>query len=468
MIIEQIYTGCLAHAAYYIESNGEAAIIDPLRDIEPYIHRAEKSGAKIKYVLETHFHADFVSGHLDLAKRTGAQIVYGPGAQASFDVRVAADGEELPLGSLKIRVLHTPGHTMESSSFLLLDENGKEYAVFTGDTLFLGDVGRPDLAQKGDITKEVLAGMLYDSLHTKIMTLPDETLVYPGHGAGSACGKNISSGTHDTIGHQKQINYALKAETREQFIKEVTDGLQPPPYYFPQNARINKGGYRDFDELVAISAAPLSPHMFELMAEAEEALILDTRQPNDFVNGFIPGSISIGLGGDFAPWAGTMITDIDQPLLLVCDEGKELEAITRLARVGYDHVIGYLNGGFESWLRDGKPADTIRCITAEELKPFVGDDSVGIVDVRREGEYLPSHVKGAVNAPLAYINDHMSAFGQHDTDFVYCAGGYRSVIACSVLKARGFNNVINVLGGFSAIKETDLPLESAASHLLTS
>ena len=457
MIVEQIYTGCLAQGAYYIESDGEAVIIDPLRETQPYIDRAQKSGAKIKYVLETHFHADFVSGHVDLAKKTGATIVYGPNANPSFDAHIAKDGEEFKVGKVTIRVLHTPGHTMESTTYLLIDENGKEHSIFTGDTLFIGDVGRPDLAQKaGSITQEDLAGYLYESLHNKIMTLPDDVIVYPAHGAGSACGKNMSKETWDTLGNQKRNNYALKAESKEQFIKEVTDGLMPPPAYFPQNVAMNKGVIVSVDEVKERGLRALAPEEFELVAETEGALVLDTRGAQTFKDGFVPRSINIGIKGDFAPWVGAMIPDVKQPLLIVADEGNEEEVVTRLARVGYDNVLGFLKGGIPAWRAAGKEVDTIESISAEEFAQRLKKDKLHVVDVRKESEFTAEHVDGAHHASLQYINEHLARVSKDEPNYIHCAGGYRSMVAASLLKARGYHNVIDVAGGFNAIKKTDV------------
>lgn len=454
MKIEQIYTGCLAQGAYYIESNGEVAIIDPLREIDSYIERANKSGAKIKYILETHFHADFVSGHLDLQKQTGAKIVYGPTAQPDFEAYIAKDNEDLKLGNITIRVLHTPGHTMESSCYLLLNEKGEQVACFTGDTLFIGDVGRPDLAQKGNITQEDLAGYLFDSLRHKIMVLHDDVIIYPGHGAGSACGKKMSNETQDTLAHQKKFNYALRANmTREEFIKEVTDGLLPPPGYFPQNVKMNKYGYESIDVVKSRGLKALSTTEFELVANETDALILDTRNPDTFVKGFIPNSINIGIDGNFAPWVGALITDVKQNIIIVADEGREEEVVTRLARVGYDNSLGFLKGGFDAWVKDGKEIDGIDSITAEQLAYMKGkDDSINIVDVRKISEYNTQHIDGVINAPLDYINDSMLMLDKNKTYYVHCAGGYRSVIFISILKARGYQHLINVGGGFNAIK----------------
>ncbi|MCB9165338.1 MAG: MBL fold metallo-hydrolase [Flavobacteriales bacterium] len=457
MTIEQIYTGCLAQGAYYIESNGEAAIIDPLRETAPYLERAGRSDAKIKYVLETHFHADFVSGHVDLARKTGATIVYGPTAKPSFDAHIATDGEELKVGKLTIKVLHTPGHTMESTTYLLIDENGKPHSIYTGDTLFIGDVGRPDLAQKaGSITQEDLAGYLYDSLHNKIMTLPDEVIVYPAHGAGSACGKNMSKETSDTLGNQKRTNYALKAASKEQFIQEVTDGLLPPPAYFPQNVAMNKGVIESVDTVKERGMRALTPDQFELVAETEGALVLDTRGAEDFKDGFIPRSINIGIKGDFAPWVGAMIPDVKHPLLLVTDEGMEDEVVTRLARVGYDNVLGYLKGGIAAWKASGKDVDLIERIDAEEFAKRFHAGKLRVVDVRKDGEYEAEHVDGAWHASLQFINQNLAAFSKEETNYVHCAGGYRSMIATSLLKARGYHNLVEVRGGFNAIKKTDV------------
>lgn len=454
MKIEQIYTGCLAQGTYMISSNGKAAVIDPLRDIQPYLDRAKKENVTIEYIFETHFHADFVSGHLDLAKATGAKIVYGPTAKPSFPAHIAKDGEEFPLGDVTFRLLHTPGHTMESSCFLLRDENGKDHAIFTGDTLFIGDVGRPDLAQKAaGMTKEELAGLLYDSLRTKVMPLAGDVIVYPAHGAGSACGKNMSTETVSTIGIQKQTNYALRADlSREGFIKEVTEGLLPPPGYFPMNVKMNKEGYDSIGDVMERGNRPLSPAAFEAVANETGALLLDTRDPEIFVAGFIPNSINIGINGNFAPWAGAMITDILQPILLVTETGKEEETITRLARVGYDRVIGYLRGGIDAWKNDNREVDTIRSVSAGEFAAK-GDRSLPVVDVRRPGEFETEHVEGAMNLPLDYINENMAGYPKDEPFYLHCAGGYRSVIAASILKSRGYGNMINIEGGFGGIRK---------------
>ena len=457
MNIEQIYTGCLAQGAYYIESDGEVAIIDPLRETAPYIERAQARNARIKYVLETHFHADFVSGHLDLARRTGATIVYGPNADPTFDAYIAKDGEEMKLGKVRIKVLHTPGHTMESTCYLLLDEHGKPHSIYTGDTLFIGDVGRPDLAQKaGTLTKEDLAGHLYESLQNKIIPLPDEVIVYPAHGAGSACGKNMSKETFDTLGHQKQVNYALKAATREQFIQEVTEGILPPPAYFPQNVAMNKGVIPTLESVKQTGLRALSPTELELIVESEGALVLDTRGAQTFKDGFIPRSINIGLKGDFAPWVGTMIPDVEHPLVIVCDEGTEEEVVTRLARVGYDHVLGHLKGGMAAWKAAGKEVDRLESITAEEFAQRMKANPLHVFDVRKPGEWAAEHLVDAQHASLQFINTHLAAFSKNEPNYIHCQGGYRSMIAASLLKARGYHNVIDVAGGFAAIKKTDL------------
>jgi len=452
MIIEQIYTGCLAQGAYYIESEGEAAIIDPLRETQPYLERAQKNGAKIKYIFETHFHADFVSGHLDLAKKTGAKIVYGPTAETTYEKHLATDGEEFKVGALTFRVLHTPGHTPESTTYLLLDANGKEQAIFTGDTLFIGDVGRPDLAQKkGSLTKEDLAGWLYDSLRNKIMTLPDETIVYPAHGAGSACGKNMSSETWSTLGEQKATNYALRADmTKAEFIKEVTDGLLPPPQYFAKNAKLNKTGYESIDEVMEKGANPLSPREFEAVAESTDALILDVRNREDFVQGFIPNSIFIGLDGSFAPWVGALVADLQQPILLVAPEGQEAEAVKRLARVGYDNTLGYLEGGMAAWKKAGMEIDEIESINGAAFAQRQKAGEIHILDVRKPGEWSGEHLEGAQHFPLDFLNNHMGEINSDQTYYLHCRSGYRSTIAASILRARGFKNLINVQDTFEA------------------
>ena len=455
MTVEQIYTGCLAQGAYYIASNGEAVIIDPLREVGPYLDRAEKDGVTIKYILETHFHADFVSGHIDLAAKTGAKIVYGPTANTAFDCHIAQDGEVLKVGDVTIHVLHTPGHTMESTTYLLKDESGKDHAIFSGDTLFLGDVGRPDLAQKAaTMTQEDLAGILFDSLRNKIMVLGDDVIVYPGHGAGSSCGKNMSKETVGTIGEQKATNYALRANMpKEEFVTEVTDGLLPPPAYFPENVRLNKTGYESLDKVMERGLRPLSVDAFEVAANETDALILDTRHQDTFIHGFIPQSIFIGIKGSFAMWVGALIPDIKQEILVVADPGMEEEVVTRLSRVGYDNCIGFLDGGFDAWKNSGKEVDALSQVTAEELK---GIEGATVVDVRKSGEYLSEHLIDAIHVELDYINDQMASVPQEGTFYVHCAGGYRSVIASSILKARGYHNMVDVAGGFKAIKEAGL------------
>lgn len=458
MKIEQLYTGCLAQGAYYIESEGEVAIIDPLRETQQYIDKAKANNAKIKYILETHFHADFVSGHVDLAKKTGAAIVFGPGATTDYEIHSAVDNEELKLGKLTIKVLHTPGHTLESVTYLLIDEDGKDHAIFSGDTLFLGDVGRPDLAIKSDLTKEDLAGMLYDSLRNKIMTLSDDVIVYPAHGAGSACGKNLSKETVGVLGEQKKTNYALRADmTKQEFVKEVLDGIAPPPQYFAKNAMMNKMGYDNFDTILQTGDVPLSPEEFEALANHESALVLDVRTQSDFIKGHIPNSIFIGLNGGFAPWVGALITDIKQPIVLVVPEGKSEEAVTRLSRVGYDNTLGYLEGGVEAWKASGKDIETLESISAETFADIAKTSDINVLDVRKDGEYNSMHLENAQHFSLDFINDNMNAISNDDTYYVHCAGGYRSVIAISILKARGFNNLIDIAGGFGAIKKTDLP-----------
>lgn len=457
MKIEQIYTGCLAQGAYYIESEGEAAVIDPLREIDSYVQKAARNGATIKYVFETHFHADFVSGHLDLAKATGAAIVYGPTATPAFNAHIAADGEVFKLGNGTLTVLHTPGHTMESTCYLLKDAQGKEVGLFSGDTLFIGDVGRPDLAQKAaHLTQDELAGFLYDSLRNKIMPLSDTLTVYPAHGAGSACGKNMSKETTDTLGHQKQTNYALRADmTKEEFIKEATTGLTAPPQYFPLNVQLNKQGYESINEVLKKGTHPLGVEAFEAAANETEALILDTRDPQVFAKGFIPNSINIGIDGNFAPWVGALIPDIKQTILIVAEEGRQEEVVTRLARVGYDYAIGYLEGGIDAWKKAGKETDHITSVTANELAAVQQKEGgIHVLDVRKQSEYEAEHVKGAVNASLDYINESMQQVDKNKTWYVHCAGGYRSMIFISILKARGFDNLVDIEGGFKAIKET--------------
>ncbi len=459
MIIEQIYTNCLAQGAYYIESNGEAAIIDPLREPQPYIERAQKNGAQIKFIFETHIHADFVSGHVDLAKKTGATIVFGPNTKTTFNCYNASDNEEFKIGNITIKVLHTPGHTLESVTYLLIDENGKNHAVFTGDTLFLGDVGRPDLAIKSDLTEKDLAGMLFESLRSKIMTLNDDVIVYPAHGAGSACGKNLSKETVGTIGEQKQTNYALRSEmSKEEFVKEVLEGISPPPQYFAKNALLNKTGYSDLDQVLDSGNTPLSVDLFEELAENNNTLILDVRTQQEFVKNHIPGSIFIGLNGGFAPWVGALIKDITQPILLVVPEGKSEEAVTRLARVGYDNTIGYLDGGIESWINAGKKRDQITSITANEFEQHTKNETVNVLDVRKDGEYQSMHLRGnnIQHFALDYINKQLDLISSDKKYYIHCAGGYRSVIAASILKANGFHNIVDITGGFAALKNTNL------------
>lgn len=457
MKIEQIYTGCLAQGAYYITSNGEAAIIDPLRETQPYLDRLEKDDVKLKYIFETHFHADFVSGHVDLSKKTNAPIVYGPTAKPEFEAIVAEDNQIFELGNVKIKVLHTPGHTMESSCFLLIDENGNETALFSGDTLFLGDVGRPDLAQKAaNLTQEELAGLLYDSLYHKILPLSDDITVYPAHGAGSACGKNMMKETVDNLGNQKSINYALNQPDKESFIKAVTDGLLPPPAYFGMNVAMNKKGYDSFEEVLSHGMKALSAEEFEVAAENTGALILDTRSDKDFAKGFIPKSINIGLKGDFAPWVGAMIVDVKQPILLVTDNGTEEEAVTRLSRVGFDNVLGHLKDGFETWIKAAKETDIINRITADQFSKDYYDNSK-VIDVRKESEYTAEHVEDAYSKPLAYINDWVKELNPKEHFYLHCAGGYRSMIAASILQARGYRNFTEVEGGFNAIAQTSIP-----------
>ena len=459
MIIEQIYTGCLAQGAYYIESEGEAVIIDPLREPEPYIAKAEANGAKIKYIFETHFHADFVSGHVDLAQKTGATIVYGPNAKTEYAKHEAKDGEEFKVGKLTLRVLHTPGHTMESTTYLLLDENGKEHAIFSGDTLFIGDVGRPDLAQGATgMTTEDLAGTLFDSLRGKIMPLPDDVLVYPAHGAGSACGKNLSSQTWDTLGNQKKTNYALRADmTKEEFIAEVTDGILPPPQYFAANVKMNKTGYDSLDTVMERGLVELDPDTFEAIANHEGALVLDTRHQSEFIKAHVPGAIFIGIDGSFAPWVGAMIPDLDQPIVFIAADGREEEVVTRLSRVGYDNTLGFLKGGIAAWTAAGKETDSIQQASADEVAVLAGNGDIHILDVRKPGEYEAEHIEGAASLPLDFVNERFKELDAESTRYVHCASGYRSVIFVSILKARGYHNLLDVAGGFKALAQTALP-----------
>lgn len=461
MKIEQIYTGCLAHAAYYIESNGEAAIFDPLREVHPYINRAKLDDAKIKYVFETHFHADFVSGHIDLQKKTGAKIVFGPTANPGYDVIIAKDNQVFELGNYKIKAIHTPGHTMESTSYLLIDEKGKEHGIITGDTLFIGDVGRPDLAQElvSDLTEEILAGHLFDSLRNKIMPLSDHLIVYPNHGAGSACGKNMSAETTDTLGHQKEVNYALRADmTREEFIEEVLEGLSAPPKYFPQNVMMNIQGYESIDSVMEKGKTPLSPEAFEIAANETNAIVIDVRHQHDFAKGHIPSSIFIGLDGEFAPWVGALIADVKQPILLIAPNGRENEALTRLSRVGFDNTIGYLQGGFEAWKNAGMEYDKVTAIYAMDFKDAIDNKDAIVYDVRKKSEYLAEHVEGAKHTCLSTLTNHISEYPTNKKFYLHCEGGYRSMIASSILKSRGVHNLIDVDGGFESIKEVGIPL----------
>ncbi len=458
MKVEQIYTGCIAHAAYYLVSNGEAAVFDPLREVQPYIDRAKADGAKIKYVFETHFHADFVSGHLDLAKKTGAEIVFGPTAKPGFDALVAEDNQVFEVGDYKVKVIHTPGHTMESTTYLLIDENGEEHGIITGDTLFIGDVGRPDLAQHviEDLTEDKLAGHLFDSLRNRIMPLPDHLIVYPNHGAGSACGKMMSKETTDTLGNQKKTNYALNPElTKEEFKKELLTGLTAPPGYFPKNVLMNIQGYESLDTVMERAMQALTPEGFEAAANETMALILDTRSDAEFSKGFIPNSINIGLDGNFAMWVGEMIPDIKQPILIVADEGREEEAATRLSRVGYDGTIGYLKGGFKAWKDAGRETDSAARITPQEFAVKFAEKPL-VIDVRKKSEFDSQHVEGAVNIPLNEINKHLAEFPKDKPFTLHCAGGYRSMIAASILKARGWENFEDVIGGFGEILNTEV------------
>jgi glyoxylase-like metal-dependent hydrolase (beta-lactamase superfamily II)/rhodanese-related sulfurtransferase len=460
MKIDQIYTGCLAQGTYYIESKGEVAIIDPLREVQSYIDRAERDGAKIKYIFETHFHADFVSGHVTLSEQSGAPIIYGPQADPTFEAIIAEDGQFFQLGDVTITALHTPGHTMESTTYLLRDEQGKDHAIFSGDTLFLGDVGRPDLAQKSaHMTKEDLAGILYDSLRNKIMPLADDVIVYPAHGAGSACGKNMMTETVDTLGNQKKMNYALRADmTKEEFIAEVTDGLQPPPAYFPMNVKLNKEGYENFEVVRRQARHALTPDAFELAANAIDAVVLDVRDHQKFIQGFVPRSISIALSGTFAPWVGSLIKDVTTPILLVAEEDDLDEAILRLSRVGFDHTIGYLEGGIEAWKAAGKEMDSITSISAKKLaKRYAANDQIPIFDVRKFTEYDAEHIKGASITPLSKLNDHLAKIPKDETFYIHCRTGYRSVIAASILKAKGFHNLVDIKGGIVDMLEAGLP-----------
>jgi hydroxyacylglutathione hydrolase len=459
MKIEQIYTGCIAHAAYYIENNGEAAIFDPLREVEPYINRATKDNAKIKYIFETHFHADFVSGHLDLAKKTDANIVFGPTANPDFEAIIAEDNQEFKIGNYTIKAIHTPGHTLESTCYLLIDENRKQHGIITGDTLFIGDVGRPDLAQElvADLTQEKLAEYLFHSLRNKIMPLADDLIVYPNHGAGSACGKNMSKETTDTLGNQKKTNYALRSDmTVEEFKKELLDGLTPPPAYFPQNVLMNIQGYESLDTIKEKANKPLSPKEFETIANKTEAVILDVRNEADFVKAHVPNSIFIGLHGQFAPWVGALIRDVKQPILLITPEGKEEETVMRLSRVGFDNTLGYLNGGIEAWIKDNKETDTIASVSPEEFEKNY--ENTAVIDCRRPAEYTSIRINKAKNIPLDFLNDHLTEIPKEENFYIHCAGGYRSVIWSSIMKSRGYHNMINVEKGMSGIKNTAIPL----------
>lgn len=463
MKIEQIYTGCIAQAAYYLESNGEAAIFDPLREVQPYIARAEKENAKIKYIFETHFHADFVSGHLDLAKKTGAKIVYGPTASPEFDAVIATDNQEFKVGGYTVKALHTPGHTMESTCYLLLDENNEPHGIITGDTLFIGDVGRPDLAQEmaTDLTQEKLAGYLFDSLRNKIMPLPDNLIVYPSHGAGSACGKNMSKETTDTLGNQKKVNYALRPDmTKNEFIDELLDGLGAPPAYFPQNVMMNIKGYESLDAIMEKSFKALTPKELEAVANNSDAVILDVRHENDFVKAHIPGSIFIGIQGNFAPWVGAMLMNVTQPILLVAPEGREEEAITRLSRVGFDHVLGYLNGGIGAWKNAGLETDSIQSVTPETFAQDMATGNRKIVDARKPGEFEAEHIENAINLPLDNVNSNFHEVPKGDDFYIHCAGGYRSVIMASILKSRGIHNLVNVEKGMAGIRNTGMKLSN--------
>ncbi|MBU3713374.1 MAG: MBL fold metallo-hydrolase [Ferruginibacter sp.] len=463
MKIEQIYTGCLAQGAYYITSNGEAAIIDPLRETAQYIDRIHKDGVRLKYIFETHFHADFVSGHIDLSKKTNAPIVYGPTAKTDFESIIAHDGQIFSVGKITIEAIHTPGHTLESTTYLLKDENGKDYCIFSGDTLFLGDVGRPDLAQNSaNMTKEELAGLLYESLKNKIMPLSDDVIVYPAHGAGSACGKNMMKETVDTLGNQKKVNYALNQKNKEAFIAAVTEGLQTPPAYFSLNVAMNKKGYKSFDTVLHKGTEGLHPDEFELLADASGAIILDARSPHVFYKGFIPQSVNIGLEGDFAPWVGAMIKDVQQPILLVVEEGNQAEAVTRLSRVGFDNILGYLKGGFASWAASGKETDQVKRISASQFAEEYKTGNRNIIDIRRQTEFNTDHIVDAKNLPLENINEWITNINPEEHFYIHCAGGYRSMIASSILEARGYRNFSEIEGGYKAIANTDLPKATAS------
>jgi glyoxylase-like metal-dependent hydrolase (beta-lactamase superfamily II)/rhodanese-related sulfurtransferase len=456
MLVEQLYTSCLAQGAYYIQSGNEAAVIDPLREYKPYLDLATKNNATIKYIFETHFHADFVSGHLDLAAKTGAEIVFGPNAHTDFESSNATDGQEFKIGKLTIKVLHTPGHTLESSTYLLLDEHGKPHSIYTGDTLFIGDVGRPDLAIESDLTQEDLAGMLYDSLRNKIMTLPDDVIVYPAHGAGSACGKNMSKETFDTLGNQKKVNYALSDLSKPEFIKELTTGILPAPQYFAKNANLNKSGYTNYDAVTKQGSKALSVAEVKELLKTTKAMILDVRKPQEYAKEHIPGSVFIGIDGQFAPWVGALITDIKQPIILVAPEGREAEVVMRLSRVGYDNSLGYIEHGIDAWKQQGEAVDSIASIEAAEFVTRLKDHSVNILDVRKPGEYESSHLENVSSHPLDFISDWQGSLPKDTPYYIHCAGGYRSMIAASLLKKQGFSNLTDVAGGFGAIQKTGI------------
>ena len=460
MVIEQIYTGCLSQGAYYIQSGNEVAIIDPLREIDPYIKKAKKANAKIKFIFETHFHADFVSGHITLAKKTGAKIIFGPNANTKFDALIAKDGQEFKIGEITIKALHTPGHTMESTTYLLTDSSKKDIAIFSGDTLFIGDVGRPDLAQKANnITQEDLAGTLYDSLRKKIMPLNDDVLVYPAHGAGSACGKNLSDETVSTIGEQKKTNYALRSDmTKDEFIKEVTDGLNPPPNYFPLNVKMNKEGYDDIDKIILSGATPLDPNLFENIAKKKNALILDVRHQDNFAEEHIPNSIFIGIDGSFAPWVGTIVEDVTKPILLVTPDDRVEETVTRLARVGFDNSLGYLKGGIKNWKMQGKLTTSVDQIDSVVFKKLIQNEKLNVFDLRKSDEYSSGYIPNAQNIPLDFLNKKISSFRLNETFYTHCAGGYRSMIAASILKSKGIHNFTDIKGGFNALRKTGLEI----------
>lgn len=462
MLVEQLYTSCLAQGAYYIQSEGEAAIIDPLREYKTYTDLATKNNAKIKYIFETHFHADFVSGHLDLAKKTGADIIFGPQAHTEFKSVIAKDNQEFKVGNLTIKVLHTPGHTLESSCFLLLDPDHKPHCIFTGDTLFIGDVGRPDLAIKSDLTQEDLAGMLYESLRHKIMVLPDDIIVYPGHGAGSACGKNMSKETFDTLGNQKATNYALGNLSKQDFIKELTTGILPAPQYFAKNAALNKVGYDNYDTITSRGSRPLSVNEVKNLIDSNKAIILDVRKPQEFAKEHIKDSVYIGIDGQFAPWVGALISDIHQPIILITPAGREAETVMRLSRVGYDNCLGYIEGGIDSWKHHGNETESILSIDANEFATRFKAGNLNVLDVRKPGEYESNHIEHVESFPLDFINDWHDKFSKETEYHIHCAGGYRSMIAASLLKRKGYKKIVDVAGGFGAIQKTDLNTISMA------